>query len=239
MQVNEESLSVLLGIQQLDLEELRAIKRRDALPQRAEILALRKKKAEVESKREKVEPMRTELDDQLIKIATEDDSLATKQQATQEKIDNAGGDFRSIDALTRDLNGLAKRRVTLEGEINALSEKLDQVKAVQDQITAALNNIAAQEEAAIASFQKEGGAINEEISQISHHRHNLETSIDKELIDRYKESAKRNNGIGIAVLSERSCSACRNEFPEGKLLKARSDAPLATCPFCKRMLVVR
>lgn len=238
MPVSEETINALLEIQQLDLEEMRAIKRRDALPQRAKILELRKKKAEVEAKNAKIEPMRKDLDEKLAQISAEDERLAEKQRTTQEKIDSVEGDYRNIESLTRDLNGLAKRRVTLEEDLNELGEKLDQVKGVQDQINTALKNLGENEQKEIVAFQKEGGAINEEIAVLTQKRTALESLVDATTLSNYHESVKRNNGIGIAELINGQCSVCRNVFADGKILKAKAEAPLTTCPFCKRLLVV-
>lgn len=238
MQASPEVIRALLAIQQIDLEEMRAVKRRESLPQRNAILALRRKKAEVEKKQEQVAGMRKELDAQLIKITTEDDKLAEKQQTTQEKIDNAQGDYRSVEALSKDLSGLAKRRVTLEEETVEISTKLDQVKAVQNQIEAAFNNLASQEEIEIAGYKAEGGAINKEISNLGEQRSKLQAIIDESLLKRYEESARRGEGLAVAELKGNQCSICRNELPEGKVLAVRAEAPLSTCPICRRLLVV-
>lgn len=238
MKADPAALATLLHLQQVDIESMRAQKKLDELPQREVILGLRKKRAEVDPKRAQLEEMRRDADHEFTKINDEDERLVEKQQGIQEKIDHAQGDFRAVDSLTKELGGIAKRRNALEAEVATLTERIDQIAAVQKQVSDALQLIKTQEQDAIASFQKEGGELTNEVARLKNARENLAAQLDAELLDLYEKKSKKGGGIGIARLKEGSCSVCRNRIDEGKLLQIRAEAPLSECPSCKRMLVI-
>lgn len=238
MEARTEDIAALLAIQQLDLDIMRAKKKLDELPQRAKILAIRKKRQAIEGKKSQVDALRTEIEQQLARIQDEDERLAERQRETQGKIDAAKGDYRGVESLSKDLNGMAKRRATLEGEYNETAEKLERAEEVSSQVESALATLASQEEQLVASFQKEGGEITAQIGPLTKQREERARETSSDLLARYEKIAAKSGGVGIAVLSGDRCGACRSQISEGKLLQVRAEAPLSTCPSCKRLLVV-
>ena len=238
MKADPSALVALLQLQQIDIDTLRAQKKLDELPQRDVILGLRKKRAEIESKMAQVEKMRETSDKNFSKINDEDARLIEKQKSVQEKIDHVQGDYRAVDSLTKELGGIAKRRNTLETELASISERVSQIAAVQEQIMNALALVNTQESEKIASFQKEGGALTNEIARLQNTRKNCIAEIGEDLFSLYEKKSSKGGGIGVARLNAGSCGVCRNKIDDGKLLQIRAEAPLSECPACKRLLVV-
>ncbi|MEG2260290.1 MAG: C4-type zinc ribbon domain-containing protein [Raoultibacter sp.] len=238
MPLNLEDVKPLLVLQQLDLMIMQNQKKLDALPQRARIIEARKKYQSIDAKQEKLAEMKKEADREVARITFEDEQLAEKQKATQEKIDASRGDYRSVEALTKELNGFAKRRNTLEENLLVSEDRVAQIKAVQDQVVAALSQVKAEEEAAIESFQSEGGTLSDGIAHAKADRTHIAAEMDADLLARYEKAAKHCGGVAIARLREDQCSACRNHIDPNRLLSVRAQAPLATCPHCARLLVV-
>ena len=238
MKADTKDLATLLNMQHIDMELIRAKKKLAELPQRAQILEIRKKKQAVEEKQAKISAMKKEADLAAARIKDEDERLVARQRETQEKIDESRGDYRSVEALTKDLGGIAKRRNTLEVDLGEANEKLAQIEQVQAQITAALEKIVLQENAYVSSFQKEGGGLNASIAAAEQKRAELAESLPADLLEMYEKTARKSGGIALARLVNGSCSVCRAAISEGKLLQVQAEAPLSTCPACKRMLVV-
>jgi predicted nucleic acid-binding Zn-ribbon protein len=238
MKASTKEITRLLQLQKIDLELLRLHKKLEELPQRELILKLREKKVEVATRVQQITEMLKENEQSMTRINDEDERLATKQKEVQAKIDDAQGDYRSISSLTKDLEGVAKRRSTLEGELKELDEKNDQIKQVQAQIIEAQNAIDTQEKEGIASFQAEGGALKNEIARLEALQAAASEEIESELLASYEKKKARYGGIGISKLDGGACSVCRNSFDEGKLLQLKSEAPLSECPACKRMMVI-
>ncbi|RDB61791.1 hypothetical protein C1878_10315 [Gordonibacter sp. 28C] len=238
MRATTDDLTNLLRMQQTDLELLKAKKKLEELPQRATILAARQKKRSIEQKRDQVGELRAQAEAKAAKLENEDADLAEKQRRVQEAIDGSRGDYRNVEAHTKELNGFAKRRNTLEEELTKLGEEMAKIQGVQDQVSRALAEIEKQEATAIASFQQEGGALQADIGRMTANRDALSAKLSDELRDAYDRTAARTGGVAVGLLTEGRCGVCRNVIDGGRLIELKANAPLATCPHCKRLLVV-
>ncbi|MCL2889502.1 MAG: hypothetical protein FWE65_03650, partial [Eggerthellaceae bacterium] len=181
MQASEQDLATLLRLQEVDLSLLRSKKSLDGLPQRKLLLSLREKKASIERKQAQVAELKKALEKERSRFKDEDERLSIKQDETQAKIATVKGDYRAIEAYTRELGGLAKRRVALETNIEPINEKLAEVEKVAVQAKAALDNVEKQEADIAASFKKEGGSLTNHIAQLTISRKAALASLDPAL----------------------------------------------------------
>lgn len=238
MQATTDDLTNLLRMQQIDLDLMKAKKKLEELPQRATILAARQKKRAIEQKRDQVAEMRARAEGMAAKLEAEDAELAEKQRRVQEAIDGSLGNYRNVEAHTKELNGFAKRRNALEVELTRLGEELAKIEGVQSQVSQALAEVDKQEAAAIVSFQREGGALQAEIVRMSADREGMSAELSPELRDTYNRTASRTGGVAVGLLTEGRCGVCRTVIDGGRLIDLKAEAPLGTCPHCKRLLVV-
>lgn len=238
MQATTDDLTNLLRMQQIDLDLMKAKKKLEELPQRATILAARQKKRTIEQKRDQVAEMRARAEGMAAKLEAEDAELAGKQRRVQEAIDGSLGNYRNVEAHTKELNGFAKRRNALEVELTRLGEELAKIEGVQSQVSQALAEVDKQEAAAIVSFQREGGALQAEIARMSADREGMSAELSPELRDTYNRTASRTGGVAVGLLTEGRCGVCRTVIDGGRLIDLKAEAPLGTCPHCKRLLVV-
>ena len=118
MQVKDEDISTLIELQHNDMELLRVQKAIADLPQRKTIVAARKKIKAIEEKQETVGKLRAKAEEKLAGISEEDGKLAAKQEEAQKAVDSASG-YRDVEAHTREMDGFAKRRATLEEDLAA------------------------------------------------------------------------------------------------------------------------
>ena len=238
MQATTDDLTNLLRMQQIDLDLMKAKKKLEELPQRATILAASQKKRAIEQKRDQVAELRAQADAKASKLEAEDAEIAEKQRRVQETIDGSRGDYRNVEAHSKELGGFAKRRNTLEEELTKLGEELAKIEGVQGQVSRALAELEKQEAAAIASFQREGGALQAEIARMSADREGMSAELSPELRDTYHRTAARTGGVAVGLLTEGRCGVCRTVIDGGRLIDLKAEAPLGTCPHCKRLLVV-
>ena len=182
--------------------------------------------------------MRARAEGMAAKLEAEDAELAEKQRRVQEAIDGSLGNYRNVEAHTKELNGFAKRRNALEVELTRLGEELAKIEGVQGQVSRALAELEKQEAAAIASFQREGGALQAEIARMSADREGMSAELSPELRDTYNRTASRTGGVAVGLLTEGRCGVCRTVIDGGRLIDLKAEAPLGTCPHCKRLLVV-
>lgn len=233
-----DEVQPLLVLQQFDLEILQKQKKLDSLPQKTAILEIRRKKAEVQSKSGQLKEMMDSAVRDLDHRRFEDGQLAAKESESQVKIETAGGDYRAVESYTKELEGFAERRRALKESMDADAGRIDQIKAVQAKVDAALSQLESQEAAQTASFREEGGKITAEIQAAKASRDALAAKIDPELVGRYEKAAKRFGGVGVCKLVDGACSACRNHIDGNRLPQVMSEAPLSVCPCCGRLMVV-
>lgn len=238
MYASRENLITLLELAKTDRIALAAQKKLEDLPQRAQILAARKKRDAILEKQQSVAELRKAAEQELARITDEDSLLADKQNDVQATINSVHGDFRSVEAHTKELNGIAKRRSALDEQLEQVDERLEKIKAVEAQIDAVLASIAAEEDAAVQSFRAEGGELKAKVSAAQAAAAQCVSKLPVELAELYQKTAKRCAGVALGVLEGNKCSVCRSTIDESHLIAMRASKPLGTCPSCKRILVI-
>jgi hypothetical protein len=238
MQATRDEIEALFKLQQIDLDSMHAQKTLDELPQREIILTAREKKANLQKKAVQVGTLKRDVLHKIARIEDEDASLAKKEAGVQAAIDAAHGDYRNVEARTKELAGIMRRRETIAGNKTEVEAELDKLVAMETQIREAIENITTHEQQAIASFQKQGGELKTSLAQAEAAREALYAQLSTELAQAYKRAAARSGGVAVAVLDGSKCGACRVSLAEGRLLDLRAQAPLGICPSCKRLLVI-
>ena len=238
MDATREDIEGLFELQRIDLEIMRLTKELDELPQRAIIMAARDKKAEIQAKGEKVAELKRATMKRVTRIDDEDASLAKKEAGVQAAIDAAHGDFRNVEARTKELAGIVRRRGTIAEDRAAIQAELDKIGAMEAQIALAVEEISAKEQQAIDSFQKQGGELKRAIAKLEAARGPVEAKVDDDLARAYDRIVARSGGVAIGVLDDSRCGVCRMPIESGRLIDLRSQAPLGICPACKRLLVI-
>ncbi len=238
MQVDFQDLDVLLQIQQIDLAILQAKKARASLPQRIEVVKVRKKRDEIAPKLDQVIELYDAKQAQITKVEDEDRSLAEKQERAQEDIDKAAGDYRRLESHTKDMAGIAKRRVTLEEQLTELNAELAKIKAVRDQLEGAIAICDENEEKLRASYAAEDEEIVARIRSLMAENEKLKARVPADVVRLYEKTATKAGGVALGKLDEGRCGVCRSIIEGGRLIELRAQAPLGTCPNCKRLLII-
>ena len=238
MQASENDLKNLLELQEVDIAGINAQKKLDQLPQRAQLAELSKKKHAVIEKLAQVTKMFDTARRKVTQIEDETAILERKREDTQAKIDAARGDYRAVQSLTRDLDGIAKRLKTLGDEQIAAAEKYEQVHAVKSQLDGAIQALDTQALKIRDAFQRDAAELNAAIEDAHAKRSAIEKQLDAALLKAYAQAAQRGGGIGMARLSEGRCSTCRSIIDDNRMLQIKAAAPLANCPHCGRLLIM-
>ena len=239
MQVEFEELDVLVEIQRIDLEIMKAKKARAELPQRIEVVKVRKKRDEISTKIEQVIGLQTAKEAEITAVEDEDRGLAEKQQRAQEAIDSSGADYRKVDSLSKDMAGVVKRRVALEERLGGLNAELAKIKGVRTQLEDAVAMLDSREATLRESYREQDEALVERLRQQLGTRTELAKRISTELLKRYEKTAVKTGGVALGKLDEQNrCGVCRSAIEGGRLIELRAQAPLGTCPTCKRLLVI-
>ncbi len=238
MQADFQELETLLEIQAVDLDIMRAKKKRVELPQRIEVMRLRKKRSEIQDKLDQVYELQKRADAEMTIVEDEDRALVEKQERAQELIDAAGSDYRKVESHSREMAGVAKRREILAEKRVDVQAQLDKIKGVCDQLEGAIAASEAEESRLRASFEGEDSELADFIRANTARRDELAAGIDPELVKLYEKTAAKTGGVAIGKLDGENCGVCRTHIEGGHLIALRAKAPLGTCPTCKRLLVI-
>lgn len=238
MNATEQDIAILRKLQEVDRTILSAKKEFEALPHRQAILEVRTKKEEILKKKVQVQDMLDDAEGNLAALVQEDEQLSEKQDEITETLTEVQGDYRAVTAHTRELDGVRKRREKVALELTRVEEQVNKINPVMKQVMQGLVALEAKEKELIESFQQTGGALRAAIVEGEKGRTELADELDPALLKVYEQTSERCGGVALADLKGNACGACRNTFDHGRLAKIKSEAPLSTCPSCRRILIV-
>ena len=228
----------LLALQELDLEIMRAEKRLDELPEKRAILETRAKIAEVQQLKARADLLISKLEAELRahqdEISTLSDKLTTEQKKVMET-----SDHRMVQSITREMDGLKRRRDKIEMQSLQLMERIDKANGQGDKVDQALTQLAAKEASLVEQFKAKGGELQGDIAKLNTRRDAYASQLSPETLERYRRVRDQKGGIGVGKLEDTTCSACRMELPAERIKELReADSDVGVCPECKRLIVV-
>lgn len=228
----------MLKLQQVDLQALKLQKQFEELPQRQKIVDAREKQQQLAAKLETIDALLAKADKAINVIIEKDQCLEKRQAEIQKDIDAAGGDFRNLEARTNELAAQGEARERLVPELEKAEAEKTKIVDARNQVLAAAKKIAQIEAAAIESFKKEGGALQQAIIAIQAERKAMAQELGADLMKVYDKAAKAGAGVAIGLLIEGRCGSCRAPIDDARMVELKKNAPLATCPHCKRLIAM-
>ncbi|MBQ9068292.1 MAG: hypothetical protein IJ131_04400 [Eggerthellaceae bacterium] len=238
MDATPQQLEALVILQDVDRIRIQSRLALEKLPQQAKAAEVRRKLEDVVVKMSQVGKILDQVKSEIKRITDEDSMLAGKQEELQESIEGASEDFRSVTNLTRELEGVAKRRETLQFELGKAEARLSEVSAVADQAAQARDTLAKQESDLAESFRNEGNALLAKAQQAQEERDKVIATLPDSLAKEYERVLERCGGVALGFVKEGACTACRTTIDPNRLLQMRKEAPLSHCPGCGRIVVI-
>ena len=238
MEATQSQIDTLRTLQELDRTRLQAQLALESLPQKEQAEQIREKLKSVVSKVAQVQKLFDDANSELLRLKTEDEKLVGKIEDTQAAINEVQGDYRSVTALSRDMEGMQKRRETIRFESDKVSARIAEVKKVLTSALEARDALIKQEESLAASYRAEGGALKAVAEEALKHRESYLTQLPEKLIAEYERVQKKCAGIALSAIVGGRCSVCRNVIDESRLLQMKAEAPLSHCPSCGRIAIV-
>lgn len=238
--LTDQVLDDLLALQAAETTLRRVTRKLDDLPEQQQVdevadrreqlldeqasvrVSLEKEQAEQRRLENDLELLRTRLDDEQQRMYSGAITTPKELQSQRAEIDSTQ---RLIAEHEEDLLAAMERTEELETRANALA--------------AADQSNAADHEAAEAARDAAAKDLLAEKAESEVERDRLRSAIPAQLLTRFDDAADKRGGVGIGRLLDDSCTACRLELPRADLNELRMGGPLATCPECRRMLVVR
>ena len=228
----------LLELQTTDIEIARATKRLDELPEKAAILQARAKQREVAVLAQKAGLLLRKLEAEVKVRKDEAEMIDAKLAQEQVKI-MATTDHRAVQSISREMDGLKRRRDKIEMEELQFMERAEkarsQVAAIEDHQV----KVAATEAGLVDKFKEVGGGVQDEITSLEKRRAQLAKRVSAQTLERYETIRLAKGGIGVGRLEGSMCSACRMELPAERVKDLTEGPDVGLCPQCRRLIVVR
>jgi predicted nucleic acid-binding Zn-ribbon protein len=228
----------LLELQRLDLEILYGQKQLEELPEKQAILDIRHKLRDVSALRHKAELLVRKLESDLKAHQDAISSLTVKIDEEQAKVMSTA-DHRQIASLTREMDGLRRRRDKLEMESLGLMDRVEKATSQAATIDAAIVQLTEKEAAAIAKYRSLGGALQNATAGLEAERQKLAKSMAGSLLQDYESLRDSKGSVGVGRLDGDTCSACRMSLPVERVRELNDGPDVAICPHCHRLIVVR
>ena len=228
----------LLELQRLDLEIAHGKKRLEELPEKQAILDVRHKLRDVSALRHKADVLLAKLGSDLKAHQDEIESLTAKMDTEQAKVMSTA-DHREVASLTREMDGLRRRRDKLEMESLGLMDRSEKATAQAATIDAALVQLTEKEAAAIEQYKSVGGALQSETAGLEAQRTALGKALPADTLAEYESVRASKGGVAVGRLDGDSCSACRMSLPAERIRELNAGPDVAICPHCHRLIVVR
>lgn len=239
MEARIDDLERLLDAQKIDQDIRSSKKQLSELPQPKAIADSRAKRAALQKKCDQIEALKKDASKRLSRVKDEDESLSKKENGVQAAIDSAGGDYRNVEARSKELAGISKRRNTLAENRSEIESELSKIASLEAQVLGAMQDIDAKEARLIEGYQREGGAIQQKVAVLEKQRDALFAQIDADLVEEYRKISDRLGSVALGELDGDRCSVCRSVIEGGRLIDLRNQAPLGSCPACTRLLIIK
>ncbi len=172
-------------------------------------------------------------------VEGEIDALTRRRDEERARLfDGSLTQMREIQAAEAEVASTERRRGEHEDQLLEVMERAEAVEAELAALTAARTDLATELVAARAARDAAAGELTERIAAARAAREPVAARLPAELSARYEAAAARGQGTGVGVLRDEACTACRITFPRSDLNALLTGPPLASCPNCRRLLVI-
>ncbi|HEY3810738.1 MAG TPA: C4-type zinc ribbon domain-containing protein [Acidimicrobiales bacterium] len=233
-------LDALLALQDLDTARDQVRHRGAHLPERAELAAIDRQAAELDTTIGAVTATRDEIAAR--QAAIEAELAATEERAAAVNRRLYGGEVsasRELQALAADVDTLKARASGLEDQVLELMEQ-------REPLDAGLVDAAAQREALDERRRTLTGAlaaaaatVDDELARLDRLREESAAAVPADALAAYERLRARLDGVAVARLVGSHCDGCHLTLPSMELDRIRHLPPdeVVTCEQCGRILV--
>lgn len=229
----------LLEVQALDTRAAQLAHQRASHPQRAVVDAAAARLAELD---ERLVVARTAVADarrELAKAEADVEQVRARSARDQARIDSGAVSVKDVQALSGELEALARRQATLEDVELEVMERLEQLEGELATLEAEAEQVRTEHEAATAELARVLTELDRQAEQVAAERAVKAEGLDAGLVTLYERLRGQLGGTGVAALRGNRCEGCRLELNASELARitALPDDEVVRCEECGRILV--
>jgi len=229
----------LLEVQALDTRLDQLAHRRRTLDVLARVAELEERTAAIATELVTVRTAHSDVRRELAKAELDVEQVRTRAQRDQARLDAGQGTAKDMQALTHELEALARRQGELEDVELEIMERLEAHDADLTELEARARNAADDHAAALAERDAAFAEIDAEASQVRSARDAEAAQVSESLLALYERLRAQHGGVGAAMLRGTRCEGCRLDLNAGDVavIRAASEDAVVRCEECGRILV--
>lgn len=230
----------MLDLQAKDSAIAQLRRRRETLPELAQIAELDEQIRVLEGRRVEVATRVSDLERDQKEADHEVDQVKTRRIRNEERLNSgAVGNPKDLENLQHEIVALDRRIGSLEDAELEVMEALEEALGVLDQVVTELQEKHTARDRLVSARDEAFGQIDAELNEAESDRDGLAGDVPDDLLALYEKLRSSHGGVGAAALRAGRCEGCRLEL-NGADLRELSQAPpdvVQRCPECSRILV--
>ncbi len=229
----------LLDVQALDTRAAQLAHRRKTLPALADLESVRGGLVQAEREQVTAKTLVKDLSREVAKAETDVEQVRSRADRDRKRLESGSGTAKDLQALTHELESLARRQGVLEEAELEVMERLEEAERSHAAVAARVAELKTREAALKADLDAAELAIDVDASAVANERLDSASGIDAALLALYERLRAHGGGLGAAALRGNRCEGCRLELNPTDLAAIRAMKPddVARCEECGRILV--
>ena len=229
----------LLDLQALDTRLDQLAHRRRTLDILARVTELEQRVAELGTELVTVRTAHSDVRRELAKAESDVELVRSRAARNQARLDAGQGSAKDMQALTSELEKLARRQSELEDVELEVMERLESFDAELAQLDERASSLAADQAEAVAQRDAQFAEIDAESEQLRTARDAQAAQIDDGLLALYTRLRDQHGGVGAALLRGSRCEGCRLDLnaSDVSVIRAAEPEKIVRCEECGRILV--
>ncbi|KGM08333.1 hypothetical protein N869_11985, partial [Cellulomonas bogoriensis 69B4 = DSM 16987] len=213
--------------------------RRTNHPARQALTEVSARLADVENAVVTSQTARNDLRRELAKAEQDVAQVRDRAARDQARLDSGTASVKDVQALTAELESLARRQGDLEDVELEVMERLEAHETALAGLTSARDELLAEQQRAQAELDAALAEIDREASTVTSDRAARADGLDAGLVTLYERLRAQLGGLAVAPLRGRRCEGCRLELNAGDVQRISAAPPeqVVRCEECGRILV--
>jgi uncharacterized protein len=234
-----EELDALLALQATDHRVRKLQHLLDDLPEQQAYEAAAARVGELGREHEDVRVDLERASAEQRQLERETDILTERKDAETVRLyDGSVHNAREARSVEAEIETTKRRIAEHEDSLLEVLETVEGLESRLAELSAAQEASRQEAEQLSAARDESAKGLLAELGELQVTRDRQATGLPADLLRRYEEVAARAGGTGVGQLEGNACSACRIELSYADVGELLAGPPLATCPQCRRLLVV-
>ncbi|MBQ9058107.1 MAG: hypothetical protein IJ125_02860 [Atopobiaceae bacterium] len=230
--------TALVRLQELDLDLMKLKRELASLPQKEKLEHIKGAKKKLAQQLTKLVGKKKDIDMDLEDKDASRKNFERLVDETQDKVQEAEGNYRHVQDLEKQLSTLAKKLEKVDFETKGLLDELEKVEGSLAQAQQMSERLIQEEEQTTEQYKQEIARIKSMADALTHDRKNLVNDLSAEVLARYDAACKRFSGLAVETLTANKPSICRVALqPSSMADLKKTQGEIGECPYCRRMLV--